>query len=100
MLANGFQGWHLVILVLVVVLLFGAKRLPDAARSLGKSMRIFKSEVKEMQADGKHDDATAKPAPSPTPIISERVGGPEHGDSGIRSETTPAPGPSTEQRPA
>ena len=36
-----------------VVLLFGAKRLPDAARSLGQSMRIFKSEVKEMKSDAK-----------------------------------------------
>jgi sec-independent protein translocase protein TatA len=31
--------------------LFGAKRLPDSARSLGRSMRIFKSEMKEMKAD-------------------------------------------------
>ena len=38
--------------IVVFVLLFGAKKLPDAARSLGKSMRIFKSEVKEMQNDG------------------------------------------------
>ena len=43
----------LLILVLLVVLLFGAKRLPDAARSIGRSMRIFKSEVKEMKEDGK-----------------------------------------------
>ncbi len=34
---------------MVLLLLFGAKRLPDAARSLGRSMRIFKSEVKEMR---------------------------------------------------
>jgi sec-independent protein translocase protein TatA len=50
---NGLTPTHLIILVLVIVLLFGAKKLPDAARSLGKSMRIFKSEVKEM---GKDDD--------------------------------------------
>jgi sec-independent protein translocase protein TatA len=43
----------LVVLVLVIVVVFGAKRLPDAARSLGRSMRIFKSEVKEMKDDGK-----------------------------------------------
>ncbi|MDO5730034.1 Sec-independent protein translocase subunit TatA [Corynebacterium sphenisci] len=48
--------WELLIILLVVVLLFGAKRLPDAARSLGRSMRIFKSEVKEMQ----NDDAPAQ----------------------------------------
>ena len=42
-----FEGWHLVVLALVVVALFGYKRLPDAARSLGRSMRIFKSEIDE-----------------------------------------------------
>ena len=48
---GGLQPWHWVIVIAVFVLLFGAKKLPDAARSLGKSMRIFKSEIKEMQAD-------------------------------------------------
>lgn len=40
--------WSIVVIVLVIVLLFGWKRLPDAARSLGRSMRIFKSEVQQM----------------------------------------------------
>jgi sec-independent protein translocase protein TatA len=48
-----FEGWHLVILVALSVLLVGFRRLPDAARSLGRSMRIFKSEVDEMKSDGK-----------------------------------------------
>jgi TatA/E family protein of Tat protein translocase len=39
---------HILILLIVVLVLFGAKRLPDSARSLGRSMRIFKSEIKEM----------------------------------------------------
>jgi TatA/E family protein of Tat protein translocase len=42
---------EIVILLIVVLVLFGAKRLPDSARSLGRSMRIFKSERKEMKAD-------------------------------------------------
>jgi TatA/E family protein of Tat protein translocase len=41
------------ILLIVVLVLFGAKRLPDSARSLGRSMRIFKSEMKEMTTDEK-----------------------------------------------
>ncbi len=49
---NGLQPWHLIILVLVVVLLFGAKRLPDAARSIGKSMKIFKAETKDLAGQG------------------------------------------------
>ena len=43
---------EIVILLIVVLVLFGAKRLPDSARSLGRSMRIFKSEMKEMKKDG------------------------------------------------
>ena len=42
---------EIVILLIVVLVLFGAKRLPDSARSLGRSMSIFKSEMKEMKAD-------------------------------------------------
>jgi len=42
---------ELIIIAVVLVLLFGAKKLPDAARSIGRSMRIFKSEVKEMGND-------------------------------------------------
>ena len=52
---GGLQPWHWLIVIAVFVLLFGAKKLPDAARSLGKSMRIFKSEIKEMQSDSKPD---------------------------------------------
>jgi sec-independent protein translocase protein TatA len=40
------RGPELLILVLVIVLLFGAKRLPDVARSVGRSLRIFKAETK------------------------------------------------------
>lgn len=67
---GGLQPWHWVIVIAVFVLLFGAKKLPDAARSLGQSMRIFKSEVKEM----KDKPEAEKPA---TPIASERVETPE-----------------------
>jgi sec-independent protein translocase protein TatA len=41
----GLSGWHLVILLVVVVLLFAAKRLPDMARAVGQSVRIFKGEM-------------------------------------------------------
>jgi sec-independent protein translocase protein TatA len=47
-----FEGSHAVILLLVVVALFGYKRLPDVARGLGRSMRIFKSEMDEMKTGG------------------------------------------------
>jgi sec-independent protein translocase protein TatA len=67
MFAN-FGPGHWAVLAVVIVLLFGAKKLPDAARSLGKSMRIFKSEIRELQNEGKSEDP-----PKPNPVQSERV---------------------------
>ncbi len=55
------RGPELLILVLVIVLLFGAKRLPDAARSVGRSLRIFKAETKGL-VDG--DEESSAHAPS------------------------------------
>lgn len=60
-------GWELVLILAVIVLLFGAKKLPDAARSLGRSMRIFKSEVKEMSNDDKPAQPTQIEAPQQNP---------------------------------
>lgn len=64
------QGWQWIILLLIVLLLFGATRLPKLARSLGESARIFKSEVKTTQQDGEQsdDDASAEP-----PAVEGRV---------------------------
>jgi sec-independent protein translocase protein TatA len=50
---------NLLIVVLVIVVVVGWKRLPDVARSLGRSMRIFKSEVEEMKKDGKTTPSAA-----------------------------------------
>ena len=50
---GAMSPWHWAILAVVMVLLFGAKRLPDSARALGKSMRIFRAEVSELHADEK-----------------------------------------------
>lgn len=73
---GGLQPWHWIIVIAVFVLLFGAKKLPDAARSLGKSMRIFKSEIKEMQSDSSGSSGTTPDAPPAKPITSERVDAP------------------------
>jgi sec-independent protein translocase protein TatA len=64
-------GWEFVILIGILVLLFGAKRLPDMARSIGQSARVFKGEMKGLEKDGAAatgtaaDDAPAQ-APEPT----------------------------------
>jgi sec-independent protein translocase protein TatA len=44
---------EIIVIAVLLILILGWKRLPDAARSLGRSMRIFKSEVSEMKNDGK-----------------------------------------------
>lgn len=55
--------WAVLILIILAVVLFGAAKLPGAARGLGQSMRIFKSEVKEMKNEGKPEPY--RPAGSP-----------------------------------
>ena len=65
---------EIVVIALVVILLFGWKRLPDAARSLGRSARVFKSEVNEMKAE---DEAR------------KRVAGESSGPSALREDNSP-----------
>ncbi|WP_030853019.1 Sec-independent protein translocase subunit TatA [Streptomyces sp. NRRL F-4474] len=59
---GNLRGWEIFVILGVIILLFGAKKLPDMARSLGKSARILKSEAKAMKKDGEADDAAAAPA--------------------------------------
>jgi sec-independent protein translocase protein TatA len=69
--------WLLLVLVLVIVLVFGANKLPGAARSLGRSMRIFKSEVKEMREDDaprRHDDGTPVDPPLHGRVVDDTPG--------------------------
>lgn len=58
---GGLSWWHWLIIIAVFILLFGAKKLPDAARGLGRSLRILKSEVSAM-----HDDDPKEKAPAET----------------------------------
>ena len=50
-------GWELVLIVLVIIMLFGAKKLPELARGSGQALRIFKAETKGMSDDEKTDGA-------------------------------------------
>ena len=71
---GGLSWWHWVIIIAVFVILFGYKRLPDAARGVGRSLRILKSEVSRDAGD---DDKAKQPAetdataavPTPAPQI-------------------------------
>jgi len=57
MLGN-LNGWHFLILLVVILLVFGAPKLPGLAKSLGQSLKIFRSEMKSDHTD---DDSTDKP---------------------------------------
>lgn len=57
---GALKPWHIIVLVVVLLLLFGAKRLPDAARGLGRSLRIFKSETEGLMKDDVRGKAEAK----------------------------------------
>jgi sec-independent protein translocase protein TatA len=63
-MANLFDSpWKVLLVAVVLIVLFGSKKLPDAARSLGKSMRILKTEVSDLHHD--ESDAPAQNAPGP-----------------------------------
>ncbi len=63
---NNLTGWHFLIILIVVLLLFGAPKLPGLARSLGQSMKIFKSEIKTDKVDDDTADEATDSADSPT----------------------------------
>ncbi|MEV5438858.1 Sec-independent protein translocase subunit TatA [Streptomyces sp. NPDC052682] len=64
MLRNGLEPWHLLVVAIVLVVLFGSKKLPDTARALGRSMRILKSEAKALREEEGAAATTTPPAPS------------------------------------
>ncbi|MFJ8183485.1 Sec-independent protein translocase subunit TatA [Streptomyces sp. NPDC096105] len=92
MLRNALEPWHLLIVAIVIIVLFGSKKLPEAARGLGTSMRILKSEVRAMKEDSaaQHSAAPAERATAPEPVarvVRAAPGG------------TAAAGPDAESRP-
>lgn len=67
------QGWHLIIILVVILLLFGAAKLPALAKSVGQSARVFKGEMKAMSADDAADAAKKSEAGDP-PAASDAQG--------------------------
>ena len=68
------QPWHVLVMVVLLVLLFGAKRLPDAARSLGRSMRILKAETRGLTEEDVAGKAEAQSGRQP--LIPDDVASP------------------------
>jgi len=58
MFRNGLEPWHVIPVVIIIVLVFGANRLPGIAKSLAQSLKIFRNEMKDPSGDSKPDDAT------------------------------------------
>lgn len=87
----GDIGWvEILIIAVVILILFGSKKMPDAARSLGRSLRILKTEVKGIHDD---DDPPAKPAPpaelpagSASPAPSQQAQSPSTTGAGERTD--------------
>ena len=72
------------LIILAILLLFGYKKLPDASRSLGRSLRIFKGEMKGMKDDDAREDVRTRDAAQTTPVRGE-----------ISAPVTPAPSTSS-----
>ncbi len=76
---NELRPWHIITLAVVLFVLFGYKKLPDATRSLGRSLRILKTEVKTLHEDDSKDapkessDVAADAAGVPRPVIAPRA---------------------------
>ncbi|QZN84215.1 twin-arginine translocase TatA/TatE family subunit [Cellulomonas sp. C5510] len=91
----------ILILILIIVLLFGSKRLPDLASGIGKSLRIFKREVRDLADDDDKPgraDATAQPpvAPVVTPPAPGATGTPLAPPVVTPPPAAPAPGTTAE----
>jgi sec-independent protein translocase protein TatA len=94
------RGWEWLILIAIILLLFGAKRLPDAARGLGRSLRIFKAETKGLadeesgKADPSAEGTPAAPAAAPAvaPAAPPAVAAPA-------APQSPSPEPVAERTP-
>ncbi|MFJ4654892.1 Sec-independent protein translocase subunit TatA [Nocardia sp. NPDC088792] len=72
-MTGAISPWHLLIVVLIFLLFFGSKRMPDAARSLGRSMRIFKSEVSQMSGENSSAGQAAPEAQAQPPVQPQQL---------------------------
>ncbi len=74
------RPWHIIVLAVVLIVLFGAKRLPDAARSLGRSLRIIKAETRGMAEDDVNAKAEAQSGRTPLTPLADDQASPLAGD--------------------
>ena len=80
---GGFGMWEMIFIFLVILLLFGAKKLPEIGSSLGKGIREFKSSVQEIEHEFKAPDRQihrSSPPPPPAQQDDEDEEGDDDGD--------------------
>lgn len=98
MFKNAFEPWHLVLIAVVLLVVFGSKKLPEAARGLGKSMRVLKTETRALREneDGEHeaDDTSGNQAAASADDEATETGGADEPTTG--STATTHPGKTTE----
>jgi sec-independent protein translocase protein TatA len=90
---DNLRGPEGIVLILLVALLFGAKRLPDAARGLGRSLRIFKAETRGLRDDDDAPATTTVQQVVPTPVLPQTQQVPVQ-------PVVPAPAPAPQTQPA
>ncbi len=79
---GNLTGWHLVALLVIILLLFGAAKLPALAKSMGQSARVFKGEMKAMkEEDAAAGEAASTAADPVTPSVTPSVTPPAATDS-------------------
>ena len=61
---GGLGGWEILLIILVLLIFFGAKRIPELAKGLGKGIREFKDATKEIKDEIEKEES--RPAPKPT----------------------------------
>jgi sec-independent protein translocase protein TatA len=92
---DNLRGPEGIVLILLVALLFGAKRLPDAARGLGRSLRIFKAETRGLRDDDDAATTTTVQQVTPPPVLPQTQQVPVQ-----PVVPAPAPAPAPQAQPA
>jgi sec-independent protein translocase protein TatA len=92
MLGDLFDSpWKILIIAAVILVLFGSKKMPDAARSLGRSMRILKAEMKDLHEDDAAGGAQAGQAAEPPQQLTAPGPAPAPGVQYTAPAAAPAP---------
>ena len=96
MLGDLFDSpWKILIIAVVVLVLFGSRKLPDAARSLGRSMRILKTEIQDLHGEDSGTEGAQQAQPQPPQQITAATGSPVTGVPVTGAEGVPVAPPAS-----